>query len=106
MRKLLLPITIIAVIAMTFGSLAIVENLTAKSYAKPLNTETYVCEYLAEQIAWYMIAAEKCINRVISTENSVKAANYLKLYELCECNKRDTKLLSKIIDKLIKEEMQ
>ena len=88
MRKLLLSITIIAVIAVTFGSLSIMENLTTKSYAKSSTIEIDICKYLAENIVWAVNLAEIYVTNQGSMRYSSLAANYLKLYELCECHKK------------------
>jgi len=89
MRKLLLSITIIAVIAMAFGSLAIVENLTTRSYAKSPVIEERIneCGYLLKKILYYMDLANRSIRSETSTHYSLLAANYLKLYDLCGCHK-------------------
>ena len=94
MRRLLLPIVIIAVIAITFGSLSIVENLVTKSHAGPFITEVdvSVCEYLANNIIRAMDLANSYTGKQGSMRHSLIAANYLKLYELCKCHEHYLKL--------------
>ena len=94
MRRLLLPIVIIAVIAITFGSLSMVENLVTKSHAGPFITEVdvSVCEYLANNIIRAMDLANSYTGKQGSMRHSLIAANYLKLYELCKCHEHYLKL--------------
>lgn len=61
------------------------------------------CEFLSNEIVWYMNAATRSVNRQVCIEYSLKASNYLKLYDLCGCLKHHT---SKIIDKLMKNEIE